>query len=113
MRYPNTRYGNPNEMLIYTRGLSVKDIAKMLKRSEKTVHSWLQGTNKVPFWVPELLRLRHEAHIERLRRMGMMSDFQRWDGTRHLRHFSSHTTEAANDATIKTGRQRPDFVLVQ
>jgi transcriptional regulator with XRE-family HTH domain len=70
MRYPNTRYGNLNELLYYTQGLSVKDIAKQLKRSEKSVSEWLNGNRKIPFWVPELLRLRHLEADLRMRQMG-------------------------------------------
>ncbi|MNR75996.1 hypothetical protein D3C72_66490 [compost metagenome] len=70
MRYPNTRYGNPTELLYYTQGLSVKDIAKQLKRSEKSVSEWLNGNRKIPFWVPELLRLRHMEADLKLRQMG-------------------------------------------
>lgn len=70
MRYPNTRYGNPTELLYYTQGLSVKDIAKQLKRSEKSVSEWLNGNRKIPFWVPELLRLRHLEADLRMRQMG-------------------------------------------
>lgn len=70
MRYPNTRYGNSTELLYYTQGLSVKDIAKQLKRSEKSVSEWLNGNRKIPFWVPELLRLRHLEADLRMRQMG-------------------------------------------
>jgi hypothetical protein len=45
MRYPNTRYGNPTELRYYTQGLSAKQIAKQLKRSEKSVTEWLNGTS--------------------------------------------------------------------
>jgi predicted transcriptional regulator len=72
MRYPNTRYGNPNEFAHYIQGRSIKDVAKHLKRSERTVRDWLNGEKKIPFWVPELLRLQHKERIDRLREMGMM-----------------------------------------
>lgn len=70
MRYPNTRYGNPEELRYYTQGLSIKVIAKDLKRSEKSVKAWLDGERKIPFWVPELLRLRHMERDLTMRQMG-------------------------------------------
>lgn len=70
MRYPNTRYGNPTELQYYTQGLSAKEIARQLKRSEKTVVHWLNGSRKIPFWVPELLRLRRMELDLRMRQMG-------------------------------------------
>ncbi len=78
MRYPNTRYGNPTELQYYSQGLSEKELAKELKRSEKTVKNWLQGKYKIPFWVPELMRLRHlEAEIK-FKQMGIEGYRQRF-----------------------------------
>ena len=70
MRYPNTRYGNPEELRHYSQGLPVKIIAKKLKRSEKSVTAWLNGDRKIPFWVPELLRLWHMERDLTMRQMG-------------------------------------------
>lgn len=70
MRYPNTRYGNPEELRYYAQGLSIKELARQLKRSEKSVRQWLSLEKKVPFWVPELLRLRHMEADLRMRQMG-------------------------------------------
>lgn len=58
MKYPTIRYGNPAEMHFYAQGMSIKSLSKILKRSEKSITSWLNGNRKVPWWVPELLRLR-------------------------------------------------------
>ena len=69
MRYPNTRYGNPTELQYYMQGLSLKQIARQLKRSEKSVAEWLNGNRKIPFWVPELLRWRHMEADIRMRQM--------------------------------------------
>jgi hypothetical protein len=52
-------------------GKSVSDLARMLRRDERTVRDWLSGRNKVPFWVPELLRLRAFEADVRHRQMGM------------------------------------------
>lgn len=71
MRYPNTRYGNPEELRYYTEGMSIKEVAKRLKRSEKSVKQWLSFEKKVPYWVPELLRLWDLERGLILRQMGM------------------------------------------
>lgn len=71
MRYPNLRYGNPTEMAYYTMGVPLPDLARRLRRDERTVRNWLTGRARVPWWVPEILRLkRMEAEI-RHRQMGM------------------------------------------
>jgi hypothetical protein len=67
MRYPNLRYGNPTEMAFYTVGVSLPDLARRLRRDERTVRDWLSGKRRVPWWVPELLRLRHEATAHYMR----------------------------------------------
>lgn len=71
MRYPNLRYGNPNELRYYGQFMPLRDLAKMLRRSERSVRDWMNEKKKVPWWVPELLRLRHMEHVERMRQMGM------------------------------------------
>lgn len=71
MKYPNLRYGNPNEMAYYTRGVPVKELARRLRRSERSVKNWLAGTTKVPWWIPELLRLQCMENRERHRQMGL------------------------------------------
>lgn len=57
MKYPNSRYGNPQAMSHYAQGIPLKQLAHKLRRSERTVSDWFNGIRKVPFWVPELLRL--------------------------------------------------------
>lgn len=71
MRYPNLRYGNPTEMAYYAMGRSVKDLARSLRRDERTVRDWLSGKQRVPWWVPEILRLRRMELDNRMREMGM------------------------------------------
>ncbi|MDT0358135.1 helix-turn-helix domain-containing protein [Herbaspirillum huttiense F1] len=73
MRYPNIRYGHKGELEFWMQGHSVKDVAKRLKRSERSVHDWLHGKRKVPWWVPEILRLQHYEYQDRLRQMGFTS----------------------------------------
>ncbi len=70
MRYPNTRYGHQQELEFWMQGRSVADIAKRLKRSERSVQCWLLGQRKIPWWVPEILRLQHYEYQDRLRQMG-------------------------------------------
>ncbi|MGU8077825.1 hypothetical protein [Burkholderia pyrrocinia] len=69
MRYPNLRYGNPAEFRHYADGRTVRQLARELRRSERSVHDWLTGRERVPFWVPELLRLRRIEHAQRVREM--------------------------------------------
>jgi hypothetical protein len=99
MRFPNQRYAHPNELEYHARGLPIKELAKRLRRSEKSVTAWLNGGRKLPYWVPELIRLQGMEHRERMRQMGMSTDFNRWYAKQHLSYFSSHKTEAANDDT--------------
>lgn len=70
MRYPNQRYGNPAEFEYYTQGMSNKTIAKLLKRDQKTIFNYRNGVKKIPWWVPELLRLWHKENMDIARQMG-------------------------------------------
>jgi len=70
MRYPNSRYGNPEELKYYSQGMPIKALAKKLKRSEKSVKQWLSFEKKVPYWVLELLRLWHMERDMTMRQMG-------------------------------------------
>jgi len=71
MRYPNLRYGNPTEMAHYAMGVPLAVLAKRLRRDERTVRDWLTGRRPVPWWVPEILRLKHMESDLRHRQMGM------------------------------------------
>lgn len=63
MQYPNLRYGNPAAMAHYAMWYgSTANLAKALRRSERSVHDWLTGRAKIPFWVPELMRLQKMEH---------------------------------------------------
>ncbi|NMM27836.1 MAG: hypothetical protein HHJ12_11260 [Glaciimonas sp.] len=79
MRYPNLRYGNPNEFAYYAVGISNKDMAKRLRRSEKSIKEWLSGKRKMPFWIPELLRLQRMEANERTRQMRMTPIIKRYN----------------------------------
>lgn len=71
MRYPNLRYGNPTEMAYYEMVRPLTDLARSLRRDERTVRDWLNGRTRVPWWVPEILRLRRMELDLRMRQMGM------------------------------------------
>jgi hypothetical protein len=71
MKYPNQRYGNPNKFAYYAMGLSVSELADRLKRSERSVRDWLSGAEKLPWWVPELLRLQQMEKDQQLRQMNI------------------------------------------
>lgn len=71
MRYPNLRYGNPTEFAYYAMGVPLADLARRLRRDERTVRDWLSGRTRVPWWVPELLRLKRLEADLRHRQMGM------------------------------------------
>ena len=71
MRYPNLRYGNPTEMACYAMGRPIKDLARSLRRDERTVRDWLSGKQRVPWWVPEIMRLKRMEAELRNYQMGM------------------------------------------
>lgn len=71
MRYPNIRYGNPAEFAHYAMGIPLNVLARRLRRDERTVRDWLTARRRVPWWVPEVLRLQHMEAGERHRQMGM------------------------------------------
>lgn len=82
MRYPNTRYGNPTEFRYYAQGQKPKEIAKRLRRSEHSVTQWLAGKRRMPWWIPEILRLQrleydlwmHQSGLGRMRtKLGVAS----------------------------------------
>ena len=72
MRYPNLRYGNPAELRHYAQFRQVSDIARQLRRSERSVRNWLSEAEKMPWWVPEIIRLQKMEHDEMLRQMNMV-----------------------------------------
>ncbi|SFD39769.1 hypothetical protein SAMN05216204_1247 [Massilia yuzhufengensis] len=71
MRYPNLRYGNPAEFTFYALGVPLPVLARRLRRDERTVRDWLWCRSRVPWWVPELLRLQHLEAELRHRHMGL------------------------------------------
>lgn len=75
MRYPNQRYGNPAMLNFYMAGRPITEIARLLKRDERSIRDWLKGNKKMPFWVPELLRLYQMEHAHQMQYMtGLPAD---------------------------------------
>ncbi|MFZ3288047.1 MAG: hypothetical protein WA191_14535 [Telluria sp.] len=78
MRYPNLRYGNPTELAYYAMTYDLVDLARTLRRDERTVRDWLSARKRVPWWVPEILRLMRMEAVERQRQMfGAIGDQRR------------------------------------
>ena len=71
MRYPNLRYGNPNEFRHYAMGIDLATLSRRLRRDERTIKDWLSGARRLPWWVPEVMRLQAMEHYEQMRSMQM------------------------------------------
>lgn len=71
MRFPNLRYGKPAEFAHYAMGIPLSDLARILRRDERTIRDWLSAKQRVPWWVPEYMRLRHMEQTEIRRQMNM------------------------------------------
>jgi hypothetical protein len=71
VRYPNLRYGNPTELQYHAMGIPLATLARRLRRDERTVRDWLSGRQRVPWWVPEILRLKRMEAELRHRQMNM------------------------------------------
>jgi len=69
MKYPNQRYGNPQEFIFYCRGKPIEIIAKRLKRSTKTIERYISGKTKIPWWINEYLRMADAEQNLRLQYM--------------------------------------------
>ena len=71
MRYPNSRYGNPVEFQYYAQGQTAEEIGRRLKRNKHTVHRWLTGKQKMPWWIPEILRLQRLEYDLWMQQVGL------------------------------------------
>ena len=75
VRYPNSRYGNPAEFAYYATDIPLADLARRLRRDERTVRDWLTGRTRVPWWVPEIMRLKQlEADLRHRQMFGCVPD---------------------------------------
>lgn len=73
MKYPNQRYGNPEALrhwMLHFGGIT--GTAKYLKRTTRTLANWLSYRERMPWWVPEILRLKAFEHAEQMRHMGIL-----------------------------------------
>jgi hypothetical protein len=70
VRYPNLRYGNPTELAYYAKSVPLEVLARRLRRDERTVRDWINARTRVPWWVPEILRLQMVEADLRHRQMG-------------------------------------------
>jgi hypothetical protein len=96
MRYPNLRYGKLAELQHYAAARTLQQLARELRRSERSVRDWLTGRERVPFWVPELLRLREYEHWQRVRETTWQIRDDR-ASRRACAHRAAATPFAAND----------------
>jgi hypothetical protein len=71
MRYPNLRYGDPAALAYHAAGIPIPVLAKRLRRSERIVKDWLEYRKKMPWWVPEVIRLQNMEKAEQMRQMNM------------------------------------------
>lgn len=71
MRYPNQRYGSHEHFQHYAAGWKIDALAKHLKRDKRTVKDWLSGTKKLPWWVPEIMRLERYEKFHQMQQMGI------------------------------------------
>lgn len=63
MRFPNLRYGKPAELAHYAMGIPLDQLAR-------TLRDWISERAKVPWWVPEIMRLWAMEQAEIRRQMG-------------------------------------------
>lgn len=94
MKYPNRRYGNPTAMAHYAMWYGdVPSLARYLKRDVRTVRDWLSGAQRVPWWVPEIMRLQQMEHNQMVyqmtgrqaaARLGVVHDGQVIDAGHHF-----------------------------
>lgn len=73
MRYPNQRYAPVSHLQHEAIGWTTKQLARHLKRDERTIRNWMSGRLPVPWWVPEILRLERYEKNNQLRSMLSMN----------------------------------------
>ena len=109
MKMPNLRYGDRDEFVFYAAGRSPTDLARLLRRSERTVSDWLTGKARLPWWVPELMRLRQMEARERHRQMGFANLPRRLAiATGDVIHFPTRKDSKNENQTPVVARPGPD-----
>lgn len=71
MKFPNRRYGNPEVLRHFAQFMTIPELSRRFRRSQRTIQNWIQEREKMPFWVEELLLLQEQARRERLRQMNI------------------------------------------
>lgn len=71
MQFPNLRYGNPHEFRHYVHGIPIADIARRLRRSERQIRNYLAEREKLPWWIPEIMRLQRMEYELRMQQMNI------------------------------------------
>jgi hypothetical protein len=56
--HSNLRSCSIESAVDYAMGRTHAELARMLRRDERTIRDWLSGRAKVPWWVPEIMRLK-------------------------------------------------------
>lgn len=68
MHDPSRRWANPAEFDYYARVYNARTLAKMLKRTSRTIRDWQRGARPIPSWTIDVLRLSNiEAEAARQR----------------------------------------------
>ena len=69
LKNASNRWGNANEFRYYCRGLPTRTIARMVRRTERTVRDWIKGHRPTPAWAVELVKLRELERKDVLRQI--------------------------------------------
>lgn len=60
------RWANPSEFDYWAKVYSTRELARRLRRTQRTIRDWLSGKRPIPAWAIEVLRL-HELEAEAYR----------------------------------------------
>ena len=63
-------YASYHEFQFQCQGRPTWAIAQMTRRSVRTIERYLSGTQKIPWWIPEILRLQDQEYFDRTRQQG-------------------------------------------
>lgn len=97
MFHPNRRYGDPAVLRAYTAGMPIQAIARQLHRHPRTIHDWMTGKRRLPWWVPELLMIRQQLAFYELRHMGIKPGPRAAQRGQQTKTPITRSTRSAND----------------
>ncbi len=97
MFHPNRRYGDPAVLRAYTAGMPIQSIAQQLHRHPRTIHDWMTGKRRLPWWVPELLMIRQQLAFYELRHMGITPGPRAAQRGQQTKTPSPRSTRSANN----------------